>query len=550
MIRSIEKTNSATLILVLWIICLGFNITKAFHIDDTFHLDAAQWIANNPLRPLSGNIQWADNPVPMHTSNQPVLYFYLLALAGQIVGWTEIPLHIYQSIFTLLCLIYFYRISKLFYPENTNLLLLLFCFTPGFISGQNLMVDTSLLAWLLLCFYYLLRSTESNLMNDSKAMLFFSLAILTKYTAIALFPVIVFYFIWSKKYKNILTVCIPFLFLGLWSLWNYWEYSGIHISSRETNPLNYENIELQWKSFLLTLGGMMPFSWIFLFALPKEKRKYLVIALLAYLTYLGIDGVKIHLGLINPSNVEKNQYIYWMYGSLLILVLCYWAWIQSGNTLSKLIVFQVDKSKIHSDVFILWFTSLVVFIILFAPFLAIRHLLLVMPPLLWILAKYLDNIPRFIIACGLLGQVFISGCISYIDWEYADFFRKSPEWIMHSLPPNKKVWSFGHWGWKWYSLQNGMSMIETNTSNIQEGDILAIPYYYSRQEIPKQIILSERFFIRQIPSKINFIMIGHWPKMYASTWPDLPWKFGKNLEEEIHLYYVREIIAEKQSINK
>ena len=545
MIQRIEKINGAALILVLWAICLSLNITKAFHIDDTFHLEAAQWIANNPLTPLSGKILWANNPEPMYTFNQPVLYFYIVALAGQIMGWNEIPLHIIQSIFTLLCLIYFYKISNRFYPNSKNLLLVLFCFTPGFISGQNLMVDTSLLAWLLLCFYYLLRSTEKNLMDDGIAMFFFSLAILTKYTAIALFPVFLLYFIWSKKYLNILTLGIPILFLSLWSLWNYWEFSGIHIIGRETNPINYESIELKWKSFLLTFGGMMPFSWILLFAFPKKNRKYVVMVLLAYLTYLGIDGIRIYLGQINPSNLEKNQYTYWMYGTFLILVLCYWAWIQAGNSLKKLLFFRIEKSKIHSDVFILWFTSIVVFIILFAPFLAIRHLLLVMPPVLWLLAKYLNKIPTFIIACGLMGQIFISSCISYIDWEYADFFRRSPEWIMHSIPKNKRVWSFGHWGWKWYSLQNGMSMIETNTSRIQKGDILAIPNYYSRQEIPEGIILSERFFIRQPDSKVNFIMIGHWPKLYASTCPDLPWRFGKNLREEIHLFYVREVMAEK-----
>jgi hypothetical protein len=46
--------KDVAILLGFWFFSLILNFDKAFHIDDTAHLEMARWIAQQPLRPLSG----------------------------------------------------------------------------------------------------------------------------------------------------------------------------------------------------------------------------------------------------------------------------------------------------------------------------------------------------------------------------------------------------------------------------------------------------------------------------------------------------------------
>lgn len=535
-----HKISSPILfVLFLWIICTLFNINKAVHIDDSFHLEAAQWLAENPLSPLSGKILWGNEAEPMYTFNQPVLYFYILAIVGRIFGWNELNFHLLQSVFTFFCLLYFYKISENINPKKSKLVTLLFCFTPGFISGQNLMVDTSLLMWLLLTFYFLLFHSESKSKNSIWAMIFFTLALMTKYTVIALFPVFIFYFILTQRAKNLYVLFIPILTLLLWSIWNYSEYGGVHLAGRELNPLTFDRVESMFKSMLLTLGGMFVFAWIFIFAIPKLRRRWIFGLISLYLIYLGIDCIRIYFGQINASNLDKNLHVIMMALSGFVLIFSIAAWVNNGNAIKDLIFLNPKPTRIIVDILFLWFSAIGLFILLFAPFMATRHLLLITPPILWLFSEYWNRIPNWVIQVGLYMQIFLGLSTAFADWEYSNFFRESPDWIVKSFPKEKKIWSLGHWGWKWYSEKAGMSILDTKLSDVNPGDILAIPNNYSRQDIPNGVVLSRRFVLKQPARRLNYLFIGHWPRMYASTFPDLPWNFSSDNGEEVHLYYVQ-----------
>jgi hypothetical protein len=96
-----KKSDFAVLCL-LWIFATAINFNKAFHVDDTVHLEIAKWIISNPLHPMLGAINWSQNTAPFHQLNQPHLYFYLLAVFGWLFGFSELATHLFQSFFTLL----------------------------------------------------------------------------------------------------------------------------------------------------------------------------------------------------------------------------------------------------------------------------------------------------------------------------------------------------------------------------------------------------------------------------------------------------------------
>ena len=55
-VEPVSKLRTRAWLVVFFIVATALNITKAFHIDDPYHVKAAQWIAAHPLQPMSGTI--------------------------------------------------------------------------------------------------------------------------------------------------------------------------------------------------------------------------------------------------------------------------------------------------------------------------------------------------------------------------------------------------------------------------------------------------------------------------------------------------------------
>lgn len=85
---------ASAVLVAFWLACTCCNLFKPFHIDDTAHLEIARWIAAHPLHPMSGILNWDGITDPIHRTNQPALYFYLLALWGSVFGYSEPAMHI------------------------------------------------------------------------------------------------------------------------------------------------------------------------------------------------------------------------------------------------------------------------------------------------------------------------------------------------------------------------------------------------------------------------------------------------------------------------
>ncbi|UTW62288.1 hypothetical protein KFE98_20165 [bacterium SCSIO 12741] len=58
-------------LLLIGILATLINVNKAFHIDDTFYLEAAQWIEHNPLHPFSAVVNWENTARPIYVENNP-----------------------------------------------------------------------------------------------------------------------------------------------------------------------------------------------------------------------------------------------------------------------------------------------------------------------------------------------------------------------------------------------------------------------------------------------------------------------------------------------
>jgi hypothetical protein len=73
-------------LVLIFIVFTAVNLFKSAHIDDPFYIAQAEWILGNPLKPLSGSINWMDSTKPFYQENNPPLVSYFLAIGIKIFG--------------------------------------------------------------------------------------------------------------------------------------------------------------------------------------------------------------------------------------------------------------------------------------------------------------------------------------------------------------------------------------------------------------------------------------------------------------------------------
>jgi len=151
-----NQSHKIWILILLWLFVSSFNLFKAFHIDDTFYLESAKWIIAHPDRPMSAMINWENNLLEqIHNQNPPPLYFYMIAFIGKIGGFNPFLLHLFQSLFALIAIIFMFKIGHVINKDAAFINTLLIVGGVAFVVNQNLMIDVPLLSlWLVFFICY------------------------------------------------------------------------------------------------------------------------------------------------------------------------------------------------------------------------------------------------------------------------------------------------------------------------------------------------------------------------------------------------------------
>ncbi|MGC2049781.1 MAG: glycosyltransferase family 39 protein [Gallionella sp.] len=463
-----------SVVISLWFFACFWNFGKAFHMDDTGHLEIAHWIAANPWRPMSGMLSWGEDFQPIYNTNQPHLYFYLMAIWGSLFGWTETSMHLLMSFFTFWAIYAFYRIANFISPDSGIIPTALFALSPAFVVGQNSMVDIPLIAvWIE--FYWALLNPKLNERNRYLiGALLCSAALLIKYTSLVLLPALVFLMILRKQYKQLVWGLLPIIILAIWSAFNFYDYGGFHILERNignrTSP--YSELAISW---LRVLGAITPFAVLAFIAMIYRSTS--VISRCAWL-------------LMSIFNLLTFSIIFWFFiaspsDDVAINILLKWLFLINGAALILLIVTNALNKVINDDLnitqltLLYWLVSSAIFIIALAPFMATRHVLLVIPPIVLLLYFWVidgDKARKFVMAVIIL-NLMVTSLLAMADCWYADIYRRYATLIADSLPKQSTIWFDGNWGWQWYASQSGMqqfSLIDERPKP-KAGDFIVSP---------------------------------------------------------------------------
>ncbi|MEH2464364.1 glycosyltransferase family 39 protein [Nostoc sp.] len=511
-------------LLLLWLFVTVINLNKAYHIDDTVHLETAQWILQEPLRPMSGQINWDENTGPIHLLNQPHFYFYLLAVWGSLWGFGELQMHLFHSLFTLACIIFIYLIAKVIIPSRAFLLTALLTLSPAFVVGQNLMVDIPLLSFWLAFFYAMIKpKVQSEKLYFILAGFMAGFACLIKYSSLPLIVVMLSYLIIRRRFHLIWTVSIPVLMLIIWSCFNYLDYGSIHIFDRPSKDFSLRRVIEMALSFLLCLGGILPYSPIYLRNLWHKKKLNLLIkiTLVIILIFSAIIIAGVYMRRIGEP-IINNYLVFLFYGNGIAVTI-----LLSKFFLRNLETIFAENGKTILLLY-LWIFFGALFTIIFAPFMATRHVLLVIVPITLLLLYFTErshslgwNITM------LLSTALLTLVLSISDRIWANFYREKAALIRNELPSEANVYFTGHWGWQWYAKKNGMKQLEALNPRVQPGDYLVYPegiHQQTLENIPPEFQLKVvKKYTAKRTRAIFFSTRGEAAIFYLSDFLSPPW---------------------------
>ena len=527
MTRLFRQKHPLVALLAIWVFVSLFNVTKAFHIDDAFHLEAAQWIEHNPTKPMSGFINWRSNPEKIYTYNQPPLYFYMVAGVGAIFGYNEVALHLFQSLFTLLAIVAFYYTALLFKPNLALWLTAILAFNPAFIINQNVMTDMPLLA-LIITFILLLIKADKQLRFFNYAAFVLSIMLLIKYTILPLLVLLTIALLKQRAYRKIWVLFLPIGTLALWSWFNVVEFGQIHLFNRPQNTLSIYSIVKQALIFVACMGSILPLSFVLMngHKQSKQTRWLAIITPILLVTFAII--------------VYFNAFDEWHVNRLLN-----WLFILNGGIISVFYLFFIAKNAsgnidYKTVVIILWILGIGAFTIIFAPFIATRHILLIIPGIVLLGSQYIEKATAFVRHSTLVISFVLGSLLGISDWHYADYYRQKAHSI--NLSEQGKTFTVGHWGWQWYSQKRGMEVYATQSSIAKVGDYIISALDTEGQEINDSIIIKEIDRIVEPISIAQFFSVNRAASFYGSTFSMPPWRLSKAPVDTIVTYQVIDII--------
>ncbi len=179
---------------ILLVLCLGPFLNKAIHTDDVLFVWTGQWIQKHPLDFFGFQVNWWFSAIPMWVANyNPPLMSYYLAGVASVLGWSEIALHLAGLAIAFAAAAGIYALAQK-WCDRPLLATVIALLTPAFlVSSTTLMCDVMMLGF----WVWALVLWERALANGRSPWLFVGagvlagLAVLTKYSAITLLPLLV-----------------------------------------------------------------------------------------------------------------------------------------------------------------------------------------------------------------------------------------------------------------------------------------------------------------------------------------------------------------------
>ena len=454
---------------------------KAFFIDDTLFLRAAEQIQKHPLDFYGFNINWYGYTMPMTVAfDNPPLASYYLALVASLFGWGEWTLHLAFLLPALAAMWGTFALAKNYCrrPFTAALMALL---TPAFlISATTVMCDVTQLAfwvWTLVFFEKGLRTGNGAAFLTSGIMA--GLAMLTKYLGLSLIPLLLAYGFCSQRRPGwwLVAPVIPLFFAAgyEWLTFRLYQHGLLFSAAHEATRLRTNACDIPWEK--VCVG----FSYVGACFLPVllyapwlwTRRILLAMPCLVAVGLLVLPRMAIYVSVI------------WLDGRFHWGMFCYIATL----VVAGLYVFLLagmdlwERRDAVSVLLLLWLSGMFVFTTVLNWTIDGRSLLPAVPAVGILVARRLEqrNEDFAVGELRLLWPALPAGVITLLlakaDYNLANVQCAAAKTLsVQYRGAGHELWFQTHWGFQYYAEQLGAKALEITSPRVKPGDILIRPF--------------------------------------------------------------------------
>ena len=468
-------------LLLLTLVCLAPFLGKAFFIDDTLFLRAAQQIQKHPLDFYGFNINWYGYTTPMTAAmDNPPLTSYYIAFVTSFLGWSEWALHLAFLLPALAAVWGIYTLAKN-YCERPFTATLVALLTPVFlISATAVMCDVMQLAfwvWTLVFF-------EKGLRTESRAALITSgilggLAFLTKYLALSLIPLLLAYGFCRKRRFGwwLVAPLIPLLFVAIyeWLTFRLYGEGLLFAAAHDATRLQASYYIIPWEKVIvgLSFAGACFLSVLLYAPVLWGRRIFLVIPCLMAASLLILPRMATYTSLMWKVDGGLHWGMFFYVATLVVAGL--YVFLLAGMDVW-------EHRDAVSILLLLWLSGMFVFTVALNWTIDGRSLLPAVPAVGILTARRLESKsvhPKPEFSFRLFAPAFFAGVVSLLlvqaDCRLADSLRASALQLGAKYRlPGKTTWFNDHWGVQYYLELYGAKVMDCKSPRFSPGDDLLV----------------------------------------------------------------------------
>lgn len=515
------------------VFCLAPFVAKAYHMDDTYYIRAAQQILERPWDYYGFSINWYGYESPAyeeHTS--PALICYYIAAVAMLFGWNEVFHHAAFLLFGggmgigVCVLARRFRVSGMIAVAAAVL-------TPAFlVSSSNIMLDTPMVAFFTLAVAAYVEGIERNrtcLLWLGALLAGFSA--LSKYFGICAVGLMAVYAIARKRRSAaaLLPLLLPVAMLASEQIYGYWMYGHL-IALNAMDQATGDRVSKPFLEWLVIGSAFTGSCSIAALALSPFLWRPRTVGLGAAAGLAGSAALVLAgdvPGRFMPSVGPLDDV------SRVQLALC----CTAGLVVFALVVCDLRSHRdAPSYVLALWIMGTFVFATYLNWSANVRSFLPIAPAAGLLIARRIAS-PATPSAARLrtaqVGGLVLSASVAFgvaaADYVWSNSIRNmTAKYRTLQLPPGGTLYFQGHWGFQYYMEELGARAMDMRRDRLAPGDVLVCPSNNSNITYPPREQTAKRFRDEQPVAPFAATMCQQWGAgFYSDLWGPLPFVFRR-----------------------
>jgi hypothetical protein len=511
---------------------------KALHIDDPADLEYVRQILQSPLDPYGFQLDWDEGPRPAFRNYHPPLKYYYHAAVLRFLPQSEFTLHLSFVPFVALTAWAIVWLANRFGCPPLPVLIL-WMLGPGYLPGQNAMLDVPAMALGLGATALFISGIDRD--RTARVILagaVLGAALLTKYSALIYVPVWLGYLFIRGQWRHWSGLAPTVVIFAGWCGWTMWRYGEAHpwiLIHRVPGHEGLGDVGQRLILGLVFLGGALPVAPLLVMVGGRHRKTILVLSAAAVGVMVWVASPTRRV-LGGDPHLTSTNLAWWCWLALAGVVVAASAlaslrvvWLRRAG------VTDIERGAQFDEVFLAgWFLVALALGAIGAPFLAMRRVAESAVPGVMLLLRGTGaavGVRRHGLAAALAAQCLLGFAVAAADYEWAssyESFARDLADISRTSP--RPIRYYGYWGWTYYARQSGLARFVTEGGAPSLGTRVVIP-----AEAAKPATLTDeiRLGLRKRHEeswggRIPIRLMNHWAGAgyYGAAWGPLPYAWS------------------------